>query len=263
MEYDELNEHQKIQVAKGFDATPEMIPFIPYLLQDLFELGSSPKIIIEILKSLELSPNSKLLDIACGKGAVSIQVAKQLGFHCLGIDLFKPFVEIANEKAIAMNVDNLCTFEVGDAIEAVKTKRGFDVVILASAESVLGQIRETIKLMSECIHENGYIIFDGAYLIGESSLDNPDYSTIKNYEDTIKQLTSYGDKIIREVTIPPEEVIQISRDYTDAIRIRANELSVKYPEKKDLFLSYVEKQMNECSIIENHIVGCTWCLKKF
>lgn len=258
-----MSENQKIQVAKGFDATPELIPFIPYLLQDLFELGSSPKIIIEILKSLELSQKSKLLDIACGKGAVSIQIAKLLGFNCLGIDLFKPFVEIANAKAIAMNVDNLCTFEVGDAVEAVQTMRGFDIVVLASAESVLGQIRETIKLMRECIHENGYIIFDGAYLISDSKLDNTDYLTIENYEDTIKQLTSSGDKIIREVTIPSEEVIQINRDYTDAIRVRANELSIRYPEKKDLFLSYVAKQMNECSIIENDIVGCTWCLKKF
>ena len=63
MNFDELSDEQKIQVAKGFDATPQLIPFIPYLLQDLWALGSSPHLIIKILKSLNLPNTSKVLDL--------------------------------------------------------------------------------------------------------------------------------------------------------------------------------------------------------
>ena len=57
MDFNKLTDEQKVQVAKGFDATTELITFIPYLLQDLWALGSSPHLIIKILKSLNHFPS--------------------------------------------------------------------------------------------------------------------------------------------------------------------------------------------------------------
>ncbi len=262
MEYDNLNDEQKVKVAKGFDATPELIPFIPYLLQDLFELGSSPKIIIEILKSLDLKNDSTILDLACGKGAVSIQISKSLGFSFKGIDLYKLFVEFANNKAVEEGVKHLCRFEVADINTAVRNERNYDVVILASAETLLGELHTAIGGLRNCIRNGGFIIYDGSYLNDESSLENPDYSVIKNYSTTIKQFTYFGDVIIKEVVIPAEETISIDKMYTEVIRKRANELAEKYPNRKKLFCDYVKKQEEECSIIETEITGCVWCIRK-
>jgi 2-polyprenyl-3-methyl-5-hydroxy-6-metoxy-1,4-benzoquinol methylase len=262
MEYDALDNRQKIQVAEGFDATPKLIPFIPYLLQDLFELGSSSEIIIDILDSLHLNKKTKVLDLACGKGAVSINIAKQLGFACKGIDLFKPFIDIANQKAVEFGVEHLCPFEVEDINDAVKKEKKYDIVILASAESLLGEVDEAIGKLRECIKNDGFIIYDGAYLNENSNIDNPDYSVIKRYSETIAQLTSFGDEIIREVTIPSGETMKINNSYTEAIRIRALELVQLHPDKKILLLGYVKKQEEECSIIENDITGCIWCIRK-
>lgn len=262
MEYDKLDEKQKIQVAKGFDATPELIPFIPYLLQDLFELGSSPKIIIEMLKSLDLKKASTVLDLACGKGAVSIQIAKTLRFACKGIDLYKPFVEFANNKAVEEGVNHLCRFEIDDIKSSVQKESNYDVVILASAETLLGEIHKAIGELRNCIRNGGFIIYDGSYLNNESSLENPDYSVIKDYSTTIKQLTSFGDVIIKEVAIPVEDNIRIDKIYTEAIRKRAVELAEIHPNKRKLFYDYVKRQEEECSIIENDLTGCIWCIRK-
>ena len=262
MDFDDLSHEEKNQVAKGFDATPELIPFIPYLLQDLWELGSSPNVIIDILKSLNLSSDAKVLDLACGKGAVSIQISDKLGFRCHGIDLFKPFIFEATNRAKEFGLTNLCSFEVESIHTAVKVKRNFDVVILASAETLLGNIDQTIQILRECIVTRGFIIFDGSYLKDKSSIKNPEYSVLKQYNKTIKLLTSQGDKLIAEIKIPIEETIAIDKRYTRLIKIRAEELSVKYPEKKSLLMKYVQKQEDECEIIEKETVGCVWCLQK-
>jgi cyclopropane fatty-acyl-phospholipid synthase-like methyltransferase len=262
MEYDELNEQQKIQVAKGFEATPELIPFIPYLLEDLFELGSSPETIIEILDSLHLNKKTKVLDLACGKGAVSIQLAQRLGFSCKGIDLFKPFIEIAKERALKAGVSHLCDFEVNDINNIIFKEKNYDVLVLAAAESLLGEVDEAIGKLRNCVIDGGIIIYDGAFLNESSSLDNPDYSVIKKHTDTIKKLTSYGDKIIREAIIPAEETMAINNTYNDVIRMRANELALIHPDKKKLLFDYVKKQEAECSIIENDLTGCIWCVRK-
>lgn len=262
MEFDDLTDEEKIQIAKGFDATPELIPYIPYLLQDLWELGSSPKIIIDILKSLNLNSGSRVLDLACGKGTVSIQIANKLGFRCHGIDLFKPFILEATQKAEELGVNDLCSFEIESIYNAVVNKRNYDVVMLASAESLLGNIDQAIKSLRECVVQSGYIIYDGSYLKSNSSITNPDYAAIRHYDETIRLMTSPGNKIIAEVEIPAEETIAINKSYTRLIKNRAKELSVKHPEKKKLFLDYVKKQEGECEIIENELIGCVWCLQK-
>jgi 2-polyprenyl-3-methyl-5-hydroxy-6-metoxy-1,4-benzoquinol methylase len=77
-----------------------MLPYIPYLLQDLWALGSSVEIILKVIKELELPKSAKVLDLGCGKGAVSIQIASRFGFHVTGIDAMEHFFRIrfGNQK---------------------------------------------------------------------------------------------------------------------------------------------------------------------
>ncbi|HRS21797.1 MAG TPA: class I SAM-dependent methyltransferase, partial [Clostridia bacterium] len=67
--------------------TTELIPYLPYLLQDLWELGSDPKEIIGLIrKNIQKVKDLKILDLACGKGAASVKLAKELGCNVQGID---------------------------------------------------------------------------------------------------------------------------------------------------------------------------------
>ncbi|MBT8382654.1 MAG: methyltransferase domain-containing protein [Ignavibacteria bacterium] len=262
MDFKELTEKQKAQVAGGFDATPELVHFIPYLLQDLWTLGSSPNLIIEILRSLNLGANTTLLDLACGKGAVSVKIAADLEYKVTGIDLFEPFINEAKQKAKDNEVDGLCSFNVEDIHSAVRTHKNFDVVVLASAETLLGKIEKAITSLRSCVSKKGYIIIDGAYLKENSKIENPDYTVIKNYDETVKALTSQGDEIVKEIIVPVDETKRINDEYTELIRKRSEELAIKYPDKKVLFFNYVRKQEEECKIIEAEIVGCIWCIRK-
>ncbi|OPZ94067.1 MAG: hypothetical protein BWY74_00853 [Firmicutes bacterium ADurb.Bin419] len=57
------------KLAKSLTAeSTELIPYLPYLLQDLWELGSSPKDIIDMTqKHIQISKEMKVLDLTCGK----------------------------------------------------------------------------------------------------------------------------------------------------------------------------------------------------
>ena len=59
------------KLAKSSTAeSVELIPYLPYLLQDLWELGSSPKDMVHLIsKNIIISEKTKVLDLACGKGA--------------------------------------------------------------------------------------------------------------------------------------------------------------------------------------------------
>jgi ubiquinone/menaquinone biosynthesis C-methylase UbiE len=262
VDFEDLSDDQKIQVAKGFDAVPDLIPFIPFLLQDLWALGSSPSLILKILQMLNLPGNSRVLDLACGKGAVSCRIASQFKLKVVGIDLFKPFIDIAMKKARELYVDNLCSFEVRDINNAVKHYKNFDLVILASAESLLGEIGNAIDSLRGCVREEGYIIFDSSFLLADAKITNPEYAVLRSYDETVEALTSRGDEIIYEVIVPREETKKINDEYTGLIRKRAGELAERFPDKKELLSGYVKKQTEECKIIEEQLEGCIWCIRK-
>ena len=75
----------KQDIANYFDIPPKLLPFIPELFKDLWELGSSPKVVLEWISHLKLPAyKTKVLDLGCGKGAVSITLARELKFNILG-----------------------------------------------------------------------------------------------------------------------------------------------------------------------------------
>ena len=54
----------------------ELFPYLTYILQDLWEIGANPAVIIKLIDNqFTIGNNLKVLDLGCGKGAVSIKVA--------------------------------------------------------------------------------------------------------------------------------------------------------------------------------------------
>lgn len=60
-----------------------------------------------IARHLRLAPESKILDVPCGAGRHSIELASR-GFHLRGVDIAEDFVKEAQAKAAERNVDFTC-----------------------------------------------------------------------------------------------------------------------------------------------------------
>ena len=242
--------------------TTELLPFLPYLLQDLWELGSSPRDIISLMKKhIPMSKDVKVLDLACGKGAVSINIAKELGLNVYGFDLLPEFIEYAVKKADEFGVSALCHFEIGDVNEVVNTQRDYDCAIFGAAGNILGSPRETLAKLSKTVKLGGFIIIDEGYFPDDGSGEDVKY---QNYEFLYRGqwLRLFEDNGLTLV----EEMANIE-DYdfdadNRAIAARAQELIAKHPEKRAIFEGYVQSQLNECDDLENSIVAVTWILQK-
>lgn len=104
-----------------------------------------------ILDVLNLPLGSAILDLHCGYGRHSIELAKR-GFKVIGIDSTASFLEIARQKAAEMNVN--ASFEQCDMRE-LSYNQAFDAVINmfaafgfysdAENEQVLGRIYSALK----------------------------------------------------------------------------------------------------------------------
>ena len=245
--------------------TTELLPFLPYLLQDFWELGSAPSIMAGLIKKhASLPEGTRVLDLACGKGAVSVKVAQKLRVKVKGVDLIPDFIEVARQKAEEHNVGDLCEFAVGDINQAVERENGYDAVILGAVGNVLGDPAETLRKLKQTVKTGGYILIDEGYLPDDGKQEdvlynNYEFLTQKQWEALFK---GAGLELVEAVdTFDSPENLD-SDSGMAAITARANELIQKYPDKKELFEGYIRSQQNEYDDIDNSVVCVTWILKK-
>ena len=248
-------------IIKSLDGEDDnLFHYLPYLLQDLWEIGSSPQIIIQLLiKHYCLNDQSKVLDLGCGKGAVSVNIAREFECQVLGIDALTEFIEEANFWADKYHQSHLCTFEVGDIRDSISNLNNFDLIVLGSIGPVFGNIENTLNSVKQCLIPNGYVILDDGYIPENSSFKNENYLSKNKAE---KQIKNSGFKIIESFKIDDSIIVESDKKIYNKIEIRVKELREKYPQTKNLFEAYLENQRIENDILENKVECVTWLLQK-
>lgn len=120
-----------------------------YLSWDKFivtKIPSSVKldhIIYEYIKKDHL-----ILDIGCGFGKVSLQLAFQ-GFYVEGIDINETGILAAQESARKLNLDDKAHFRVGDATDLPYMEDKFDVVIMHGLLTIIVDKSDRNKIIQE------------------------------------------------------------------------------------------------------------------
>lgn len=249
-------------ITKSLDCDDiSILPHLPYILQDFWEMGSYAEPIITMIKKHTTDySNLKLLDLGCGKGAVTINIARKLKCNCRGIDAVREFIEVAEQKAQEFGVDNLCSFEQGDIREWVKSAAKFNVIILGSIGPIFGKISETIAQLKNCLEENGIIIIDEGYIL---NIPDGESSPFEFKTDIIEEVKREGVSLFDEIIHKNEEEVFDEYD-NELIKLsqRCDELAELYPDKAECFENYKKKQSAEYDTLKTDFISSTMVFKK-
>ena len=238
-----------------------LVPFLPYLLQDFWELGSNPAVMADLIaKHVKLTTDTRGLDLASGKGAVSVRIARECGVRVKGIDLIPEFVAYAQQKAREFEVSELCEFAVGDINQAVEEERGYDCVVFGAVGAVLGGPAESLEKLAATVKPGGYILIDEGYLPESGAREDVKYSSYDFFREGewMAFFQEAGLELVETVPGVDEE----SDSGMAAIIARAGELMELHPDKKAMFEGYVRSQQNEYDDLANSLVCVTWMLRK-
>jgi ubiquinone/menaquinone biosynthesis C-methylase UbiE len=249
-------------IADSFEVDKKLLPYMPFLLQDLWALGSSVDYIIDVVGSLKLPPaQTTLLDLGCGKGAVSIHIASKFRHRVVGVDRMTAFLEDARQKSIEYHVSHLCEFINQDIMEFLSAEHEFDLVILASLGGIFGTLKNTVAQLRTQVRPGGYMLIDDGYLRKTNALKRKYYEHYKNHKDTIKELTAFNDLLLQEISTT-DVSLKINNEYMISIKKSGKELLAQHPELEDDINTYIQLQAEECDVINNQIEGALWLLQK-
>jgi len=245
-------------VAWSLDGTDAgILRFLPYLLQDLREIGSDPETMARLIKGHIVKKNLKALDLGCGKGAVSVKLAVETGCAVTGIDALPEFISEAEAWARQCNVSDRCSFETGDIRIRISELSGFDVAILGAIGPVFGNLEVTLRTVKRALKDPGYVLLDDGYI--EDDLET-DYNRALRKREFYRQIDAAGFTVVHEEIFGRDILTGSDEAIFSSIKKRAAELSAQYPEQADQFQNYVENQAYENTILETVITTGTWLL---
>ena len=258
-----MNKETQKRLAESLTAeSTDLIPYLPYLLQDFWSLSSDTDEMAGLLHAhTGFGKESRLLDLACGKGAASVLLAKEFGCTAKGMDLIPAFIAEAREKAEEHGVADRCEFVTGDVNEAVAAEKDYDLVIWGGSGDLLGSYPKTLEGIARTVKPGGYILFDDGYIPDRNRnlRFHHEYLTYPQWEQTF---SDNGLTVIALNAATQEAGPEAYMDDLGNIRRRAQELAQRHPDKKALFEGYVKSQQAEYQDLQDGFVPVLWLLKK-
>jgi len=113
----------------------------------------------------DVGPETRVLDLACGKGELLCRWAEWFGASGTGVDLSEVFLAAARARAAELGVAERITYVQGDAGAYAAEPGGFDVASCLGATWIGGGLVGTAALLRRAIHDDGRILIGEPYWI--------------------------------------------------------------------------------------------------
>lgn len=188
---------------------------------------------LTILKDLPSEPY--VLDIGCGPGMQTIELAKNINGKITAIDIHKPFLDVLIKKSVEENVSEKIIARECSMFSLDFEKESFDLIWSEGAIFIIG-FSKGIKEWRDYIKTGGYLVVSEVSWLRKDILEEPknfwesDYPDIKCISDNIK--------IIEDSGYSPEGHFVLPKsgwwnDYYNPLAERINVLREKYAGNKE------------------------------
>jgi len=134
-----------------------------------------------------ISPNSSILDIGSNIGFLDMEISKYVG-EIIGLEYSDILVEIANETAKAVGINNVKFISVDYNVWQKNNTQKFDVIFSFAVHAWLNVKPDVYaRQIVNMLNENGFLVFESQQL-----------STDKLFDDFVNALKKENLKILKE-----------------------------------------------------------------
>lgn len=153
-----------------------------------------------------IGPDTRILDLACGKGEMLCRWAARHGSHGHGVDLSEFFLTAARARADELRVADRVTFEHADAATHHAEPGHYQVVSCLGATWIGDGLTGTIELMRRAVTPGGLLLVGEPYWTEEPPDEartrlQGDYATLAG---TLDRFEAAGVELVEMVLADPE-----------------------------------------------------------
>ncbi|WP_188193828.1 SAM-dependent methyltransferase [Nonomuraea sp. SYSU D8015] len=112
-----------------------------------------------------MTPGTRQLDLACGKGEMLSRWAAEYGVHGVGVDVSQVFLSAARARAEELGVADRLEFVEADAATYETAPESFGIVSCIGATWIGGGLKGTLSLMGRHLRQDGIALVGECYWI--------------------------------------------------------------------------------------------------
>ncbi len=109
----------------------------------------------QLLEQLRLTSESKVIDIACGKGTSALRIARKYGCRVTAVDLSPELIEEARRLSQRRGLSSQVEFVVADAMDLPFADRSFDCAVSQAMLVLVDDKVQTIKEAARVLKPGG------------------------------------------------------------------------------------------------------------
>ncbi|MDY6852827.1 MAG: class I SAM-dependent methyltransferase [Thermodesulfobacteriota bacterium] len=170
-----MNPKEAYKILAGrLDISPELVPFLAEVGLDQTIINPIlPETVRELGRILDLRPGRSILDLACGKGGVSLPLVDTYKVNLTGVDLMPDFIREAWSRAEYTGLYNLCNFKMADAAGfAAGTKDQWDAVLILGALIIIWQdMDQGLDAVTPLVRPGGHLVIGHPYRLPGGAVD--------------------------------------------------------------------------------------------
>ncbi len=114
-------------------------------------------------KRLRLGPESRVLDIASGRGGPAVLLASEFGCAWHGIEISPDFHAFAVERAAEAGLGDRVSFELADAASVTHEAETYDAALCLGASFVYGSLADTVDALVPAVRPGGHVVVGEPY----------------------------------------------------------------------------------------------------
>jgi SAM-dependent methyltransferase len=119
-----------------------------------------PSVLLQVVRELDLRPDSRAVDVGCGEGAHAFRLATHFGFRVLGIDPVQRHLDLAREarREVAPDIASRVSFERGAATRLPVPGASLDLVWCRDVMVHVDDPAAAFAEFARALRPGGYVV---------------------------------------------------------------------------------------------------------